>query len=40
MDEIKTRERQERALKKGMEELKSDGEIITLESYLQKGIIF
>ncbi len=35
MDNPKTREREERALEKGIEELKIDGEIVTLESYLR-----
>jgi hypothetical protein len=33
-----TLEGEERALKAGMKELKIDGEIITLDSYLSKGI--
>ncbi len=35
-----TSEREERALRSGMKELKIDGEIITLDSYLQEGIKF
>lgn len=38
MQDSKTLEREKRALRAGMEELKIDGEIITLDSYLSKGI--
>jgi uncharacterized protein len=38
MEDPATMEREERALQKGMKELKIDGEIITLDSYLRKGI--
>jgi predicted AAA+ superfamily ATPase len=38
MEDADTMEREERALQAGMKELKIDGEIITLDSYLQKGI--
>lgn len=38
MNEPKTAEREERALKAGMKELKIEGEIITLDSYLEHGI--
>lgn len=34
----KTFQREKRALESGMKELKVDGEIVTLDSYLQKGI--
>ncbi len=37
-DDIKTREREERAFEEGKSELKIDGDIITLASYLQNGI--
>lgn len=38
MDDIKTLEREQRALQAGMKELAIDGEIITLDSYLREGI--
>lgn len=38
MEDKLTIEREQRALQAGMEELKIDGEIITLDSYLQNGI--
>ena len=38
MDDPKTAQREERALKSGMQELKIDGAIITLHSYLEHGI--
>ena len=38
MQDPKTREREERALQAAMKELKIDGEIITLDSYLREGI--
>ncbi len=38
IEDPKTFEREERALKAGMKELKIDGEIITLDGYLRKGI--
>lgn len=38
MQEERTREREERALQAGMNELKIEGEIITLDSYLRAGI--
>ena len=38
MQDANTIEREERALKAGMIELKIDGEIITLDSYLREGI--
>lgn len=38
MQEASTIEREKRALEAGMKELKIDGEIITLDSYLSKGI--
>lgn len=38
MQDPNTVEREERALAQGMKELMIDGEIITLDSYLQKGI--
>ncbi len=38
MDDAKTVQREERALREGMDELKVDGEIITLDSYLEKGV--
>lgn len=38
IDDKKTFEREERALKAGMNELKIEGEIITLDSYLRRGI--
>ncbi len=38
MQNANTIEREERALQAGMKELKIDGEIITLDSYLRKGI--
>jgi len=38
MQDVNTIEREERALQVGMKELKIDGEIITLDSYLSKGI--
>lgn len=38
MKEANTIEREERALQAGMKELKIDGEIITLDSYLRNGI--
>lgn len=37
-DDKNTLEREERALQSGMKELKIDGEIITLDSYLREGI--
>ncbi len=40
MQNEKTLEREQRALKKGMKELGIEGEIITLDSYLEKGIPF
>ena len=40
MADPETREREERALQEGMAELKIDGEIITIDSYLQNGISF
>lgn len=40
MSDPKTLEREERALEKGMKELKITGEIITLDSYLKDGIKF
>ena len=36
--EASTMEREERALQAGMRELKIEGEIISLESYLREGI--
>lgn len=39
VDDPKTMERETRALQIGMQELKIDGEIITLDSYLEKGLI-
>ncbi len=38
-DDAKTFERENRALQAGMKELKIEGEIITLDSYLRSGII-
>lgn len=38
IDNLKTREREERALEAGIKELGIDGEIVTLETYLRKGI--
>ncbi len=38
VQDAETLERETRALKAGMKELKIDGELITLDSYLQKGI--
>lgn len=38
MQDVGTIEREERALKAGMNELQIDGEIITLDSYLREGI--
>lgn len=38
MQDPKTMERETRALEAGMDELKIEGEIITLDSYLRKGI--
>ncbi len=38
MDERKTFEREERGFKEGIAELKIDGEILTLDSYLRAGI--
>lgn len=38
MDDPSTLEREERALQKGMDELKISGEILTLDSYLRSGI--
>jgi predicted AAA+ superfamily ATPase len=38
MEDPLTMEREERALRAGMNELKIDGEIITLDSYLREGI--
>lgn len=38
MQDINTMEREKRALEAGMKELNIDGEIITLDSYLRKGI--
>lgn len=38
VQESKTLEREERSLEMGMKELKIEGEIITLDSYLRKGI--
>jgi hypothetical protein len=38
MQDEKTMQREERALRAGMKELKIDGEIITLDSYLREGI--
>ena len=38
MQEVSTIEREKRALEAGMQELKINGEIITLDSYLDKGI--
>ena len=38
MEDVNTMEREERALQAGMKELKIDGEIITLDSYLREGI--
>lgn len=38
LDHGKTFEREQRALEEGMKELNMDGEIITLDSYLEKGI--
>lgn len=38
MQDEKTLEREERALQAGMKELKIEGEIITLDSYLREGI--
>ncbi len=35
-----TRKREERALEAGMRELRADGEIVTLESYLRNGLTF
>lgn len=40
MQDAHTLEREERALQAGMKELKINGEIITLDSYLSKGIKF
>ncbi len=37
-DNIKTFEREQRALKEGMAELNMTGEVITLDSYLEKGL--
>lgn len=38
MQDANTMEREKRALQIGMKELKIDGEIITLDSYLREGI--
>ena len=38
MQDANTMEREERALHAGMKELKIEGEIITLDSYLREGI--
>lgn len=38
MQDLKTMEREKRALEAGMNELKIEGEIITLDSYLQNGV--
>ncbi|MDP1836530.1 MAG: ATP-binding protein [Chlamydiales bacterium] len=38
MQDLNTVEREQRALQEGMRELKIDGEIITLDSYLRNGI--
>lgn len=38
MQDVQTMEREERALQAGMKELKIEGEIITLDSYLRNGI--
>lgn len=38
VEEVKTMEREQRALEAGMKELKIEGEIITLDSYLREGI--
>lgn len=38
MQNLETQERERRALQLGMDEMKIDGEIITLDSYLRKGI--
>lgn len=38
MEEQKTMEREQRALQAGIEELKIDGEIITLDSFLRSGL--
>ncbi len=40
LQDVDTVEREKRALQAGMKELKIDGEIITLESYLREGIKF
>jgi uncharacterized protein len=40
MQDPETMERETRALQSGINELKIEGEIITLDSYLQKGITF
>jgi uncharacterized protein len=38
MQDVNTIEREERALQAGMKELKIDGEIVTLDSYLREGV--
>lgn len=38
-EDDETVEREQRALEEGMKELQMDGEIITLDSYLEKGIV-
>ncbi len=38
MQDANTAQREERALRAGMKELKIEGEIVTLDSYLQRGI--
>ena len=38
-EDPKTFDREQRALDEGMAELQMDGEIITLDSYLEKGIV-
>jgi hypothetical protein len=38
MQDAQTMEREEGALQEGMKELKIDGEIVTLDSYLLEGI--
>lgn len=40
VQDVNTMEREKRALEAGMKELKIDGEIITLDSYLREGIKF
>lgn len=40
MDDPQTREREERALRSAMQEMEIQGEIVTLDSYLRKGVQF